>query len=101
MKKEKRRRFFGDGLPVEDGNPINLNRAIEGRGLHGTFILLGVGEKLERRQRQHQRNRQRQAGRFRERSPALADAGRCFPPTTRHPKMTSAQCYWGQQLPRR
>ena len=74
VQQEKRRRVLRAGLPVEDGKPVNLNRAIEGRGLHGTFILLGVGQKLKRRE--HHIDRQRQAGRFRECSPALADADR-------------------------
>src|ERR1700722_14900714 len=47
VQQEERRRVFRAGLSVEDGEPIDLCRAIKSRVFHGTFLSLGLGWQLE------------------------------------------------------
>ena len=47
MQQEKRRRVFGTGLSVKDGELIYLYRAIKSRVFHGTFLSLGLGQQLK------------------------------------------------------
>src|SRR6266851_9408037 len=44
MQQQKRRRVFGAGLSVKDGELIYLCRAIKSRVFHGTFLSLGLGQ---------------------------------------------------------
>jgi hypothetical protein len=46
MQQEQRWRVCGTGLPVKDGEPIYLCRAIKSWVLHGTFLSLGLGQRL-------------------------------------------------------
>ena len=43
VQEENRRRIFRAGLPVEDGEPINLDSAIKSRVFHGTVLSLRLG----------------------------------------------------------
>lgn len=46
MQEEKRRPVFGAGLPVKDGEPIDLDRAIRSVLFRETFLSLGLREDL-------------------------------------------------------
>jgi len=48
VQQKKRRRVFRAGLSVENGEPINLCRAIHRRILHRTFLSGGWSEQLKR-----------------------------------------------------
>src|SRR5260370_15445137 len=47
VQQQKRRRVFGAGLSVKDGESIYLCRAIKSRVFHGTFLSLGLGQQLK------------------------------------------------------
>jgi len=47
VQQEKRRRVFGTGLSVKDGEPIYRCRAIKSRVFHGTFLSLNLGQQLK------------------------------------------------------
>ena len=46
VQQEKRRRVFRAGLPVKDGEPVDLYRAIKSRVCHGTFLSLDLRQQL-------------------------------------------------------
>jgi hypothetical protein len=39
--------IFRAGLPVKDGKPIDLRRAVKSRMLHGMFLSMVLGEQFE------------------------------------------------------
>ncbi len=51
---EERRRVLRARLPVENGEPVDLCCAIEGRGVHGASLLLGLRQHWKRRDGQRQ-----------------------------------------------
>jgi hypothetical protein len=46
VQQEKRWRVFRAGLSVKNGESIYLYRVMKSRVFHGTFLSLGVGQRL-------------------------------------------------------
>ena len=59
VQEENRRSIFRAGLPVKDGEAIDLHSAINSRVFHGTFLSLAVG--WQRKGYKHRRGRQPRA----------------------------------------